>query len=103
MMSAGRSKDGRWDGASHHSTGMYRLHPGRNENAYNDGTNWREDFYSHLWVKDGLRAAARAGLAFGEHRAKVSVSFGSGVDTPPVSVTSPNGGVELTAGPSGYP
>lgn len=40
MMSAGRSRDGRWGGTSHHSTGMYKLHADRNENAYFDGTNW---------------------------------------------------------------
>jgi hypothetical protein len=40
MMASGRSKNGVWGGTSHHSTGMYKLHPDSVTKAFREEKNW---------------------------------------------------------------
>ena len=40
MMSTGRSRDGKWAGTSHHSTGLYRLDSNRVDTAFLEAKNW---------------------------------------------------------------
>ncbi|HKP94754.1 MAG TPA: hypothetical protein VJ385_03255 [Fibrobacteria bacterium] len=42
MMASGRSKDGKWGGTSHHSTGMYKFYPERADSAFFAARNWQD-------------------------------------------------------------